>query len=358
MIKLKFLPARFGDCIWIEYGDDTKRSRILIDGGTGGTRHEINELIAALPEDERDFELVVVTHIDQDHIEGVLRLLEESDTLNFKVRDFWFNGFDHLPKDEDEEDFGAVQGERLSKQIVKHEIPWNIDFSGKSIMAGDDELPTITLPGGMKLTLLSPAVGHLNELKKQWVKEVTAANMIPGSPLVSDSDEDEDDEEDFGGGSIPDIENLVLKDFHEDEAAGNGSSIAFLAEFDDKSMLFCGDAFPSQLFKALDLISPTSKINLDLMKVSHHASSHNTSPKLLEKINCKKYVISTNGSRFKHPKQDTIARIIKKAGPGTQLFFNYKTKFNDVWDIQSLKDSHGYNTVYPNVGEEGLEINL
>ena len=46
---INFLPARYGDCIWIEYGTNNKTHRILIDGGTSGTKADIKELIEALP---------------------------------------------------------------------------------------------------------------------------------------------------------------------------------------------------------------------------------------------------------------------------------------------------------------------
>ncbi|GAA3647208.1 ComEC/Rec2 family competence protein [Flavivirga jejuensis] len=359
MIKLKFLPARFGDCIWIEYGDGEDRNRILIDGGTAGTRHDIKEMIESLPEEDRYFELMVVTHIDKDHIAGILGLLEEND-LGFKVRDFWYNGFKHLTEveevvDENDEDFGAKQGEHLTQAILKHEISWNGDFNNKAVVVDSDILPKITLPGGMQLTLLSPTPVLLKDLKPKWVKEVTKANMVPGGPPIVEEEEEED--ETFGE-AIPDINALAQTSFHEDHSEANGSSIAFLATFNAKSILFCGDAFPSQLVKTLNIIEPDRKIDIDLMKVSHHASSHNTSPELLEKIKCSNYIISTNGSTFKHPKADTISRIIKTSGAGTQLLFNYKSSTNEIWGLNSLKNAHNYDAIYPETGIDGIEIVL
>ena len=70
-------------------------------------------------------------------------------------------------------------------------------------------------------------------------------------------------------------------------------------------------------------------------------------PALLEKINCKNYIISTNGSTFKHPKADTMSRIIKISGPGTRLIFNYKSSINEIWDLNFLKTTHNYDAIYP-----------
>jgi len=55
MFKVKFLPARFGDSIWIEYGDEQAPHRVLIDGGTAGTRRDIQQLLDALPPEQRRF---------------------------------------------------------------------------------------------------------------------------------------------------------------------------------------------------------------------------------------------------------------------------------------------------------------
>ena len=180
--EIRFLPARYGDCIWIEYGDHNLTSRILIDGGTAGTKTDIKKLISALPEEDRHFELMIVTHIDRDHIEGILSLLEE-DELSFRVDDFWFNGWDHLP--ETDEAFGAVQGERLSAAILKHHLNWNKKFEGHAVVIPDDGiLPVKIMGGGIKITLLSPQIQNLAYLRSKWEKEVKEAGLIPGFGLA------------------------------------------------------------------------------------------------------------------------------------------------------------------------------
>ena len=355
MIEIDFLPAKYGDCLWIEYGDDSMKHRILIDGGTARTRYEIRRKLRALPEDQRHFELLIVTHIDNDHIAGILGLLKE-DELGFTVDEIWFNGWPHLPGN-DIESFSADQGELLSSAILKHGIPWNATFGKKTILAGDS-LPQIVLPGGMKLTVLSPATEHLEELKEHWEDEIRKANLVPGYGLEVEEDaEIDEDEESFDVSSFPDVPRLARLPFEEDTSAGNGSSIALLAEYGDKVMLLCGDAFPSQLVLALDKIS-SGKIKLDLCKISHHASSHNTSPELLQKLDCKQWVVSTNGSIFKHPKEVTIARVLDAVGDGCHLIFNYRSKYNKIWDHHYLKAKYQYMTSYPPEGQEGIKIKV
>jgi beta-lactamase superfamily II metal-dependent hydrolase len=347
--EIKFLPARYGDCIWIEYGDDTKIYRILIDGGTAGTKADIKKLLTTLPEEERFFELMVVTHIDRDHIEGILSLLEE-DTLSFGVKDFWFNGWGHL---QDTESFGALQGERLSAAIVKHQLNWNGAFNGKAVVIpSTGVLPVIDLEGGMKLTLLSPEKQNLVKLRDKWEKEVKHAGLIPGfglepPPVLPPGVE--------GFGALPDVEALNNEEFHEDEAEANGSSIAFLAEFGGRTVFFAGDSFPGVVLDSLNKLHD-GKVPLDLVKLSHHASAHNTSPELIGKFDCNKYVISTNGSIFHHPAAVTMARVIKRANENSELLFNYRSLDNEIWDSLSLKLQHNYTTVYP--ADKGISIDL
>ncbi len=353
--NVHFFPAKYGDCIIIEYGNAAATSRILIDGGTGGTRNHIKEYLNALPVAERHFELLVVTHIDRDHLEGILSILEQ-DEIGFTVDELWFNGWNHLPNNPDNEPFGAVQGERLTARILVHGLKpkWNKYFEGKAVVIpANNDLPLIDLPGGMKLTLLSPLIENLVVLKAKWEEEVLKANLHPGFGLAEPVDPAI---EPFGDG-IPDIETLSNTPFHEDDAAANGSSIAFLAEFGNKTALFTGDAFPGVVLGSLNKLFGQNKVPLDLVKLSHHASAHNTSPDLLKKLNCKKYVISTNGSIFKHPSRDTIARLIKiNTGNKPELIFNYTSDHNKVWKSDLLQQQFQYKTTYP--ADEGIIVTL
>ncbi|HVS13676.1 MAG TPA: MBL fold metallo-hydrolase [Thermoanaerobaculia bacterium] len=358
MFKVRFLPGRFGDCIWVEYGDASATHRVLIDGGTGGTRHEIRERLRALPADERRFERVIVTHIDRDHIEGMLRLLEE-DQLDFEVGDFWFNGWAQLPDNPDDEPFGAIQGERLTARILHHELSWNEDFgSGAVSIPATGALPVISLDGGMELTLLGPSSDALAALVPDWERELRAANLDPGFGLAPNDEPVDDDDETFDASELPDIDALADSGFEDDDSAANGSSIAVLAEFDGKRALFAADTPASALLEALERLSPAERLALDLFKISHHGSKNTTSRSLIEKVDCARYVFSTNGSIYKHPHAEAVSRVIKAGGPDPELVFNYKVDRNSIWDLATLKATHGYRTRYPAAGEAGVEIEL
>ncbi|NVJ09741.1 MBL fold metallo-hydrolase [Myxococcus sp. AM001] len=72
LFSIEMLPADHGDCILLTYGSSEVEHRVLIDGGTARTFPRLRKRLEALPPEQREFELLIVTHIDSDHIDGVL----------------------------------------------------------------------------------------------------------------------------------------------------------------------------------------------------------------------------------------------------------------------------------------------
>ena len=95
MLKLQMLPAACGDCLWLEYGTGTAKRVVIIDGGLTETATALRQRIetARLERgiDTLEVELLVVTHIDNDHILGIIELLK-AETPGLRVKDIWFNG--------------------------------------------------------------------------------------------------------------------------------------------------------------------------------------------------------------------------------------------------------------------------
>ena len=356
MFEVTFFPATFGDSIWVTYGRNDDPHHILIDGGTRGTRRYIGAKIRELPVDRRHLELVVVSHVDADHIGGVLAMLERNE-LDATVGDIWFNAFSHLPEPADEdESLGAEQGEALSRQILRLQMNWNVAFRGDAVVVPDEgDLPVIELPGGMRLTLLSPSVEGLAELRPEWVKEVEKAGLVPGSGELPDEEGVDDDEEVLGAEELPDLEALADTNFVGDSSEANGSSIAFLAEFEGKRVLFAADAHVPQLEDSLNRLGASERLKLDLFKISHHGSKGTVSRELLSRVQCPRFAISTNGSIYRHPDAEAVARIVAEA-PGSELIFNYRNARNEIWEtVGRLK---GFKTRYPDDGAAGLVVTL
>ena len=92
-VRLTALPAACGDCLVVEYGSGSDVHRILIDGGLG-SKYEVGlgpHLAASAG--EPPFDVVIVTHVDRDHIDGVIRALRGK---QLHAADIWFNGRDEI----------------------------------------------------------------------------------------------------------------------------------------------------------------------------------------------------------------------------------------------------------------------
>ncbi len=349
---IEMLPAREGDCLWIEYGDPVKPGRILIDGGRGKTNEEIVKRINKVPGGKAHFELLVITHVDQDHIDGILNLFK-MDNRPFTVGDVWFNGWRHL-EENDIESLGPMDGELLTSILVKLKLPWNRAFQKHAVVVpGEAPLPSITLEGGMKLTLLSPSREKLSRLKPKWAEVCQEAGIVPGQSRPSKAPKGF---EHFGP---IDIEELASSVFKPDDTETNGSSIAFLAEHDGHTLLLAGDAHPDLLLESIKLAKGgADRLKVDAFKLPHHGSKANISREILETIDCPRYLISTSGARFYHPNCEAMARVIKFGGKSPELIFNYQSKYTRPWNNPGWMADYGYTVQYlrDNAGEKKIRL--
>lgn len=379
MFTVEMLPAGRGDALWITYGTAREPRHVLVDGGIAGTIATIRERIEALPRGARRLDLLVVTHIDLDHIAGVLALLRRPPE-GLVIDDIWFNGWRHLPQDPgvlggapdedvDEGILGAKQAEGFLYHIEQQGRPLNAAFDGAAVMVPADgrSLPTRTLSGGMTLTLLSPTRARLAGLRRAWKRELEKEGLTPGSAgpaLEARRGRRRRDDEGVLGAKRLDVEALAAEPFEGDDSLANGSSIAFVAEYEGRRLLATGDAFAEDLEAALGRLGATAEkpSRMDALKLSHHGGRHNTSGALLDLLRCPTYLVSTDGSVYEHPEQESVARVIvhgRKAGPPT-LCFNYRSEENQVWDDPARYGSRGlgYKPRYPLGGEEGLPAEL
>ena len=161
---------------------------------------------------------------------------------------------------------------------------------------------------------------------------------------------------------MPWLADVKNRPFKEDAAAPNGSSIAVLAEFAGKAVLLGADAHPSVLEQAVTAVLKTrggaKKLHLDAFKVSHHGSQNNLSPALLKLLDCRNYLVSTNGAVFNHPDRVAMARIIQNGGPKTHLWFNYRSEDNAVWAKPALQSKYGYSATYAFSVDSGLSFSF
>jgi hypothetical protein len=294
------LPAERGDALWLTYGEPTDLHHALIDGGPKETIQtlvpRLEDRIDALGNGVNRLELLTITHIDTDHIQGVASLLSDHSRVKL-FRDVWFNGYKHLGL------LGGPDGERLTSALEPNPGRWNRAFGGGPVVIPPTgKLPTKRLRGGLELTLLSPTRDDLARLAPKWARECEKAGLVPGS-----------------GAEIPrswrrdrllgdNLELLAAKRYKRDRAEANGSSIAFIATYGDASLLCAADSHSEVLERSLDRLGSTPH-TFTAVKVSHHGARANLSPKFLERVRSRNWLISTNGARFSHPSPETIARI-------------------------------------------------
>jgi len=316
-MKIKFLPAFNGDCILISFKYEGSNRNILIDGGIPRTyqRHLKPELDKLINKGEK-IDLLIVTHIDDDHIGGIKELYQDTAFKKDFINEIWFNSgnllSDHYNSEkendraveiimDDQTKMSVGQGVTLEKALKSEKGNWVQDL----IRVSGNKINFL----GLLITVLSPNEEKLKRLHEHW--EIETDKKVKMS----------EDHDDFDIS----ISELIKRSFIEDKSVPNGSSIAVLIEEQNKAVLLLGDAHPSIVIDSLErngLASEENKLKLDLVKVSHHASKGNTSPKLLDLIESNKFVISTDGSKHGLPDKEAIARIIASQ-PHSTIYFNY-----------------------------------
>jgi hypothetical protein len=99
------------------------------------------------------------------------------------------------------------------------------------------------------------------------------------------------------------------------------------------------------------------KVVFDVVKLPHHASASNVTNEMLALIECRDWVISTNGARFRHPDDIALARVLT-AAPGSRLHANYDSDRIKEWAAFAPPKQHGYELLTPTTGTAGSLIRL
>jgi hypothetical protein len=329
---VELLPARHGDCLWVEYGSKRTPKRLLIDGGPVATYPDLERRLREVKGDQRRFELIVMSHVDADHVEGILRLFSPS-RPEFSVGKVWFNGWRQLePK---HKLLGPEQGEFLSAlltQRVKTDV-W--DANGLPMVVPDEGALPQSSFSGITLTLISPSPLKLKRMKKEWENKVRGVKLTPGD--LEEAWRRLGDKKKFlpkeGLLGKKELDDTLIDQFKIDPARANGSSIAFLAEVGKKSVLFLADAHPDVVVSSVERLCKSrgkAVLEVDAVKVAHHGSKANTSKALLEVVKSPRWIISTNGDIFGHPDKACMERLLKQASPQA-LYFNYDSDSTRPW---------------------------
>lgn len=370
VFRVEMLPALHGDCIWIEYGREDELHHILVDGGPIQAYGALQARMERVERDRRELELLVISHVDADHIEGAIKLLNHPE-LGVRIGDVWFNGWPQLEKGipkapavaaAPSSDRGTVHGEYLALRIAKHGVPWNRWFGGRAIHVAPEaaRLPALTLAGGMQVTLLGPEPAKLETLRTEWERVARSIGAQPGDAEVYAPKLDAAPRYRGGGdaASRDDAERGVQR---LDPSIANGSSIAMLLEYEGKRCALLADAHAPETEAALRTAARErgeSVLRLDAMKVSHHGSERNVSDGLLAAVDCTHFLFSSDGSKHGHPDVAAIERIVKQSRRPPHLVFNYRSVQTEPWEARERQEAQRYRATLPRRGTEGAVIDL
>jgi len=316
--EIKILKAYHGDCILIKTHDLLdKEFNMLIDGGTASTfDYSLSKELKQI----KTIDLLILTHIDSDHIAGLIRFIKNSLFNKIAIKKYWINAA-NLLKITSGNKISYDQGKSIEELLIEKDEPKK-KWEDKIQFYNNFELAS-----GIEAVILSPTEVMLNLLYEKW-------------PELSDEVKNKLSNVLIAGGAKSQIGKGVLEDLSKKPYAPikslendifNSSSIAIYLKLIDCSFLLLGDSRPEIVVDSLKKIGKTNdnKLVVDYVKVSHHGSINNTSCELLDLIDCDNFIISTNGgnSTHKHPDREVIARIIHHPNRDYKkirtIYFNY-----------------------------------
>lgn len=309
-VEVKIFQVKCGDCISVSYDDGVRKCNLIIDSGYTGTYHQtLKQEIASLG----NIDLFVITHTDDDHIGGMKSFISEYP--NPPVHEFLYN-------------FSSIDIKVSPKVINQKSIKQGISLRnylsnigkinterpivlGTEINVGNDIVMKIISPSSQSLT-------YFEEQCKIW------ANKKPTSTDYH-----------------IDIDKFQFRDSSKDTSGSNGSSIAFILEIKSFKILLLADAHPSVLVEGLKYFgySKINKLTVDYVKLSHHGSVANISQELIDILECKNYIVSTDGSQHGLPNKEALAQIVRSFDYGINIIFNYKNRIlESIFSPKEIED--------------------
>jgi beta-lactamase superfamily II metal-dependent hydrolase len=381
-MQLTAFQSGKGDCLLLT--DTGDKTRILVDGGMPDaySEHVAPALSALRNKKKKDIDLVYVSHIDRDHIGGILRMLDDEVLWRVhehqvkngnrthpvppaprppKIGGLWHNAFrDQLPKKaepiaetlaamapilsgavlDELREIGRTQGElgssideamRVSRRIspTQLKIPLNQQAQGKLMMRRKGQTP-IKL-GQFSITVLAPGGKQLEALRADWTAWLEKASS---QKVLNDLQKKSRADEKALGAA--DFEQLFAMIHLQAEAIGdpasvtppNLASLMLLVEEDRQSILLTGDGRWDHLIEGLTetgRLDRNGRFEVDILKVPHHGSKNNVvDTDLLDRVIATHYVFCGDGHHG-NPGVEVVEFMVKqrlKARGKFKFWFN------------------------------------
>jgi ribonuclease BN (tRNA processing enzyme) len=374
LLRLIVVQAQFGDCLLLQSSDGDKSNLMLVDGGTSQTyEKDLKPIVSELSSKRKKLDLVILSHIDNDHVLGLLDLFEdikknrEAKVEVIRIGGLWHNSFiDITNKKTDngtliQQTFlsnefstigldtntihlpvisalkGIAEGRDLTKLAKSLQIPINPQFGGSLIVAGDKN--NSVKIGNMKFSILGPTQKNLDKLRKIW-NDWLRKHLSPPS-------------------KVSDLQALKILD----ASVANLSSIMFMVQSQGKNILFTGDGLGEDVIDVLSergLLDSEGKYHVDVMKVPHHGSERNASREFFDRVTADAYVISANG-RDDNPSLATLKWIIeskRKKNKIVKIFLTNRTDKTDKILQKYDQKKFQYRFTFLKSGSHSLEISL
>jgi beta-lactamase superfamily II metal-dependent hydrolase len=365
-MHLTVFPSGKGDCLILE--NSKRTARVLVDGGMPASyQRHVAPALGRLRSQDKAIDVVYVSHIDQDHIGGVLRMLDDEAAWLIhlfkkknkakagnkkpavprppEIKKIWHNAFhEQLTKNAGavEEALAAAapvlssaellqmrevglqhadlvtsvnEAIRVSRRIGKGQlgIPLNPEAKGKLMMSRKGQKP-FTI-GGMKVTILGPTEKHLRTLREDWNTWLRKNEKA----LKTIREKSARDEKSFGASNVSRLLralSLKAEAFGDPDSVTppNLASLTLLVEEGNDSILLTGDARGDQIIDGLrEAGRLTGKtFSVDVLKVQHHGSKNNIDPTFCKAVIATDYVFCGNGEQHGNPHPDVVKLIAEE----------------------------------------------
>lgn len=380
-VKFQTFLVDSGDCITLLLKNDDKEIHIMVDCGL--YTQDVNDYI--VNEFHSHIDYLIVTHIDNDHINGLIEMLKSKPDLT--INHIFYNCYQrtsddlhewdekmvanvervygHLPVLVDmlEQKINAEKSMTLAELILGNE-KWKKAWRREYIT---EDSAAIDIENDMgRFIFLSPTKKALNDLDKEY-KTLFWKTLY--KQKIEDYKKEETiyealmrvmEQEDYTYLNEEPVSSKVLNEktlkSYSDEKLGNltpsnEASIAFVWEYGGHRILFMGDAAPQQVAAKLgDVYGETTKPDLfDVIKVSHHGSAHSTSKELVSVADSEHYFLTGGGASIR-PSYQALARII--SAPLPQEISKREIRYNrenavlkDLACNESLKEKLHYSII-------------
>lgn len=366
MFTLEALEAKHGDALLLHWGNGAAPNLIVIDGGPAGVyrgslRPRLEALARARGSGPLPIRLLMVSHIDDDHIHGVLDftrelsdLKKERKTQPWRVLGLWHNSFDDvignaapltaslaaavqplsaggdlppgLPFDRPAAAIVASvgQGKDLRADARALGLDVNKPF-GTLVWAPASGLRTAPFEDGLTLHVVGPLEAQVLKLQADWDKKL----------------------EEMKKKSAAEAQAMAAE--FVDKSVYNLSSIVVLAERGGRRMLLTGDARGDFVLDGLENagLLANGALHVDLLKLPHHGSVRNVAREFFDRVTADHYVISADG-RHGNPDVETLRILTEARGNADYRVYltNREPRAVAFFDADRTKPGRRYEVVY------------